>query len=78
MKTYKIQINSRVDLWVSDQGFQFTNSRPTNDWISWDQFKWYWKPYEKDGIKQKIYKFVDTLSDHHKNRPFYAGLKFEE
>jgi len=74
-KVYTINLG-RVDFKFCDDGFDFVvTQRPY--FKNWDQFKYYWPLYLRDGIVNKIYQFTDELPDHYKSRPFYQGLKFD-
>jgi hypothetical protein len=76
MKTYTIQINHRIDFVFNNSGFDFIVSGipQFQDWL---QFKYYYPLYLCDGIKDKIYKFCDSLPDRFKAYTFYQALKFE-
>jgi len=77
MKKYKIVVSSRVDLWLCDVGFRFTNSDKTpidfQPFSSWDGA---WQPYKQYQIENKIAELFDTFPEHLKIKPLFQNIKF--
>ena len=78
VKIYKIIISNRIDLYISNDGFRFTNSllkpKTLYDWSSWAAS---WQVYESDGIRKKLYTFLDSLPEKFKCEKFYQGITFD-
>jgi hypothetical protein len=79
MKTYQINICTRVDLYVSNYGFRFWNKLTTpkkDDFWQWKNWRNSWQSYQQDNIKDKIYTFLDGLPERFKGEEFYQRLTF--
>jgi hypothetical protein len=79
--TYSIYICDRVQLYINNKGFLFTNKlkspKTLHDFLTWDNWKYHWQLYKRDNIEQKIYYFLDGHANHAKNQTWYQELKFE-
>jgi len=80
MKQYRLEICPRVNLWVSNTGFLFSQAmepRPDEQSLRpWREWGDYWPLYTTDGIQHKVFAFLDTFPDRFKTHIFFQALHF--
>ena len=77
-KVYKIEISTRIDLYLSNDGFRFTILGKPKDFQPFSCWNFAWRVYEADDIIGKVNRLLDTFPEHLKTQTLYQAIYFNQ
>ena len=73
----KIKISDRIDLYIENDGFKFTNKLTKPKHLdSWKHWSKTWVLYSNDGVVGKVLRRLRELPEHQKIQHFYQSVDF--
>jgi hypothetical protein len=76
-KVYKIEISTRVNLFLSNDGFRFTiQDKPPKDFQPFSCWESSWMVYSPDNIIEKVNVLLDSFPEHLKTQTLFQSIHF--